>query len=95
MQPPLPYSLRLSVTVDSVVPCTSVDATVGGDVSGPAALEVRSVDGGASSEARLVWSLTIQRPLLVGLERIARPAMVGGHDLVVALGVRQFRRKAL
>ena len=93
VQPPLPYSLRFAVTVDEVVPCTSVDVTVDGDVSGPAALEVRRVPGG--SEARLVWSLTIRRPLLVGLERVARPAMVGGHDLVVALGVRQFRRKAL
>jgi len=93
VRPPLPYALRFAVTIDDVVPGSRVDATVDGDVGGPASLEVATVDGG--SEARLVWSLAIRRPLLARVERVARPAMVYGHDLVVALGVRQFRRRAL
>ena len=93
VRPPLPYVLRFAVAVDDVVPCERIDASVGGDVVGPAALEVRAVGGG--SEARLVWTLSLTRPALRRVERVARPAMVAGHDLVVALGVRQFRRKAL
>jgi hypothetical protein len=43
----------------------------------------------------LTWSLELQRPGLVRLARVARPVMVAGHDLVVAMGIRQFRRAAL
>ena len=93
VRPPLPYALRFAVAIDDVVACERVDVTVDGDVAGPATLEVRSTERG--SEARLVWSLAIRRPVLARVERVARPAMVYGHDLVVAVGVRQFRRRAL
>jgi uncharacterized protein YndB with AHSA1/START domain len=94
VRPPLPYRLHVTVDVDEVEEGRLVAATIGGDVAGPARLEIDPLDAGAS-EARLVWSLELRRPTLVGLERVARPAMVWGHDTVVALGVRQFRRTAL
>jgi hypothetical protein len=91
---PLPYSLHCTVLLDEVVERERINAKVGGDVRGPARLVVTATaDGG--SQARLTWSLELQRPMLVRLERIARPLMVWGHDLVVAMGIRQFRRKAL
>lgn len=93
VRPPLPYTLRFAVAIDDVVPGCRVDATVDGDVAGPASLEVAATGGGSS--ARLVWTLDIRRPALARVERVARPAMVYGHDLVIALGVRQFRRRAL
>lgn len=69
-----------------------------GDLAGSARLELTacaSPTGDAGTEARLVWSLRLQRPTLVALGRVARPAMVWGHDRIVGVGVRQFRRRAL
>ena len=93
VRPPLPYRLRLVVDVREVVEGAVVDGVVGGDLSGPARLEVEPE--GEGSAARLTWSLELQRPSLRRLERLARPAMVWGHDAVVAVGLRRFRRLAL
>lgn len=89
VDPPLPYKLRLAVAVHRVEPLALVQGTVTGDLAGPARLEVAAT--GTGSTARLVWSLEVQRRLLVVAERLARPAMVWGHDAVVATGVRRFR----
>lgn len=93
VRPPLPYRLHLEVVVDEVRPCERVVTTVGGDLSGPARLEL--VPDGDATTARMVWSLELRRPLLVAAERVARPVMVWGHDRVVDLGVEQFRRRVL
>lgn len=93
VRPPLPYRLRLEVVVDDVVPCERVDTTVGGDLAGDAHLEM--VDDDGSTVVRMAWALRLRRPMLVAAERVARPAMVWGHDRVVAIGVEQFRRRAL
>jgi uncharacterized protein YndB with AHSA1/START domain len=93
IRPPLPYTLAFVVEVTDVIECALVAGTVSGDVAGPARFELTSHDGGCA--ARLVWELEVQRPLLVRLERFARPAMLWGHDRVVAVGLRQFERRAL
>lgn len=93
VQPPLPYRLHVKVALQRVETARSIDAQIGGDVRGPARLELRPTPQGC--EARLVWSLELRRPLLVAAERLARPAMVWGHDQVVSAGVSQFCRRAL
>lgn len=94
VRPPLPYALSFTVTIDDVVVGERVTTTVSGDAAGPAELVLTpTADGG--SQARLVWSLQLRRPALARLERVARPAMVWGHDIVVSMGIRQFRRRAL
>jgi hypothetical protein len=93
VRPPLPYRLHVAVTVQRVEPGVSMDVAVSGDLEGPARLEIAPAGGG--SEARLSWTLHLRRPMLVRVERVARPAMVWGHDAVVTMGVRQFRRRAL
>jgi uncharacterized protein YndB with AHSA1/START domain len=93
IRPPLPYALRVRVTVDEVVAGARVVTTVSGDVGGPARLEVAATEGG--SQARLVWQLDVRHPLLARLQPIVRPVMLWGHDRVVAAGVRQFERRAL
>jgi hypothetical protein len=93
VRPPLPYSLHLVVTVIEVVAGSLVRTRVGGDVRGDADLAVTGVDGG--STARLRWDLDLVRPSLARIEPVARRPMIWGHDVVVAMGVRQFRRKAL
>lgn len=93
MRPPLPYRLRVEVLLDDVRPCERVATTVAGDLRGRARLELAPV--GPQTEVRMSWELELHRPLLVAAERVARPAMVWGHDRVVAMGVEQFRRRAL
>jgi uncharacterized protein YndB with AHSA1/START domain len=93
VRPPLPYRLAITVDVRRVVPCELVEGFVGGDLAGPARLEV--CGDGDASEARLTWELELTRRSLRRLERVARPVMVWGHDAVVAMGLRRFRRRAL
>lgn len=93
VRPPLPYRLRFAVTLDEVRAPELVRGRVSGDAVGEAALVVLSTDGG--SAARLTWDLEVVRPSLTRAAPFLRPLMVAGHDAVVALGVRQFRRRAL
>jgi uncharacterized protein YndB with AHSA1/START domain len=93
VRPPLPYRLTVAVDVHRVEEGSVVEGTVGGDLAGPARLEV-SPDGEGSA-AHLTWEVELTRPSLRRLERVARPAMVWGHDTVVAVGLRRFRRRAL
>ncbi|MGZ4690231.1 MAG: hypothetical protein ACXWAY_11435 [Acidimicrobiia bacterium] len=93
IQSPLPYALRCSIRVDEMQAPETIVTTVTGDLRGPARLEVGRVTDGCT--ARLVWSLTPGNPMLRGLARVGRPAMVWAHDRVVATGVDQFRRRAL
>jgi hypothetical protein len=93
IQSPLPYALRCTIHVDEMQAPEAIVTTVSGDLRGPARLEVGRVADGCT--ARLVWSLTPGTPLLRNLARVGRPAMVWAHDRVVAMGVDQFRRRAL
>jgi len=93
IQAPLPYALDLVITVDDVVPATSVDVHISGDLVGPARLEVGPDGDGCS--ARLSWSLRLEDRWLRRVARVARPAMVWAHDRVVEVGVRRFERVAL
>jgi hypothetical protein len=93
IQAPLPYALDLLITVDDVVPASSVDVRISGDLVGPARLEVGADGEGCS--ARLRWSLRLEDRWLRRVARVARPAMVWAHDRVVDVGVRRFERVAL
>ncbi len=93
IQAPLPYALRCTIRVDEVRPGARVQTTVSGDLRGPARLELEPVEGG--STARLVWSLDLGNPVLAHMARFGRPIMSWAHDVVVATGVEQFRRRAL
>ena len=87
--PPLPYVLTIDLEVTGVVHDESVDVAVGGDLSGPARLELE--DAGDGSRARLVWLLEVRRPALRMAAVVGRPVLQWGHDWVVANGVEQFR----
>ena len=89
----MPYALRCRIDVDVVRPAELVATTVSGDLRGPARLELAPTDAG--STARLVWSLDLGNPVLARLAQFGRPVMSWAHDVVVATGVEQFRRRAL
>jgi uncharacterized protein YndB with AHSA1/START domain len=94
IQPPLPYFLRFTITLDEVVPEASASATVAGDIGGTAGLTL--LPGGAGgTEVRLVSDLAPASPVLRAFATVARPLVVWGHDWVLAEGIRQFKARAL
>lgn len=94
IQPPLPYFLRFTITLDDVVPVRSARAIVAGDITGTASLTLDATDGGGS-EARLISELAPSAAVLRAFAVVARPLVVWGHDWVMAEGIRQFRAKGL
>lgn len=93
VRPPLPYRLRFTVTLDTVVAPTRVVGTVAGDLGGEARLDLTG--DGDLTRVRLAWELTLANPMLRALASVARPAMLWGHDRVVTSGLRQFASQAL
>jgi len=94
IQPPLPYFLRFTITLDEVVPKEFARATVAGDITGTAAFTLAPTgDGG--SEGRLVSDLAPASAVLRAFAVVARPLVVWGHDWVLAEGIRQFRARGL
>jgi hypothetical protein len=93
IQSPLPYALRCEIRVLAIEPGASIATEVAGDLRGPARLDV--APAGDGSTARLSWSLELGDPVLARIARVGRPVMAWAHDVVVALGVDQFRRRAL
>jgi uncharacterized protein YndB with AHSA1/START domain len=93
IQAPLPYRLRGELHVLEAVAPRHVVTEVAGDLRGPARLDLAPAVGGCT--ARLRWSVELGDPVLARMARVARPVMVRAHDVVVAVGVQQFRRRAL
>jgi uncharacterized protein YndB with AHSA1/START domain len=93
VQPPLPYSIRLIITIEDVVAEQSVAATVSGDVEGTAELRLLDIPDG--SEAHLTSALApSSRPLKL-IARAALPVVRFGHDWVLDTGAKQFSDRAL
>ena len=88
VQPPLPYSVRFTVTFSEVVDQTRIATTIGGDIAGTATLHVSpDADG---SRLRLVAELAPQKRSMVALSIVARPLVTFGHHWVLDNGARQF-----
>ncbi len=94
IQPPLPYFLRFTLTLDEVVPGRSARATVAGDITGTAAFTLSAAEGGGST-GRLVSDLAPASSVLRAFAAVARPLVVWGHDWVLDEGIRQFRARGL
>jgi uncharacterized protein YndB with AHSA1/START domain len=94
IQPPLPYFLRFTITLDEVVPGRSARATVAGDISGTAEFTLVPT-GNGGCEGRLVSDLGPASPVLRAFAAVARPLVVWGHDWVLAEGIRQFTARGL
>lgn len=93
VQPPLPYRVRFSVTLDEVRPPSTVRASITGDVVGEARLDIAAREHG--SEARLVSHLEPGNGFLRAVARVAAPVVRYGHDWVLDTGARQFIDRAV
>jgi hypothetical protein len=90
---PLPYSLRFDVNLTRVIPKERVEASVTGDIDGPATLTVGPHPTG--SEVHLSWAVELRSSFLRAASRLGRPLMQWGHEWVVDSGVDAFRREAI
>ena len=95
VQPPLPYRLRLSITLLRIDEQKFVQAHVDGDITGSAELSLHAMPGGRACEVRLVSTLAPVSAMLRTVALLARPAAIFGHDWVLDTGARQFRSSAI
>ena len=93
VRPPLPYTVRFSIRLDEVVQPSLVAATVHGDISGVARVEV-AADGDGSA-VRLTSRLAPSSRVFGIVAGIARPIVRRGHDWVLDTGARQFAARAV
>jgi carbon monoxide dehydrogenase subunit G len=88
--PPLPYRMRIQVELTRCRRPVSIEASVRGDLVGPARLMLAPTASGTRVEA--VWTVEMmQRPMRLA-SRIAHPLLRFGHDRVVDVTVARFRR---
>ena len=97
VQPPMPYSVRFTVTIDEVEPMRRIGATIEGDIAGTASLSLTddvaaALDG--RCELHLVSTLEPRHPGLRALAVVGRPMIRFGHDWVLDTGATQFARSA-
>ena len=91
VNPPLPYRMRLRIELVKCVRPHSIDATVGGDLSGDAQLRFHPEGGGTSVET--AWTIDVRHPAMRLAGRIGRPVLQWGQDRVVHMTVAGFRRR--
>lgn len=87
--PPVLSRFRVEVRFDEVEPPHRIVATVSGDLAGQAELSLSDRDGDCDAHVR--WEVELRPVWMRRAARVARPAVVWGHDQVVALTVRRFR----
>jgi len=88
--PPLPYRMRLRVDLDDCERPSHIVATVHGDLEGRAELLLTGDGGGTRLTA--TWTIEMRQRSMRIASRVARPLLQWGHDRVVEMRVRGFRR---
>ena len=93
VKPPLPYVVRFTIRFDEVHPEQQIDATVRGDIEGPAGLVIEP--SGDGSALALTSSLRPTNTILKAAAIVGRPLVRLGHDWVLDIGAGQFASRAL
>jgi len=89
--PPVPYRMRIAVTLGQCRRPHRITAMVSGDLVGPASLRLRQE--GTGSAADVEWSVEMtQWPMRMACA-VAFPMLRWGHDRVVEQAVRGFVRE--
>lgn len=92
VQPPLPYAVRFTISIDDVVDRHSVAVRVDGDIMGTAQLHVEGATVGSS--LRLVADLAPRKQSMQALSIVAGPLVRFGHNWVLDTGARQFSERS-
>ena len=93
VKPPLPYVVRFAIKFGKVEVEQRIDATVRGDIEGPAQLLIEPSSGG--SAVTLTSSLRPTNTVLKAAALVGRPLVRYGHDWVLDIGAGQFASRAL
>jgi len=93
VKPPLPYVVRFTITFDELEPERRIEATVTGDIDGPAHLVIEP--DGDGSAVTLISSLRPTNAVLRAAAIVGRPLVSYGHDWVLDIGAGQFAARAL
>jgi hypothetical protein len=90
---PLWYRLHTVLHVDRLAPARWMDATVSGDLTGPASLMIRDTKQGC--EVSIAWSLTLQRHDLRMVARFGRGMLIWAHQQIVDSALADFEERVL
>ena len=93
VSPPVPYRMRVTVTIERCVVPHELDALVGGDLRGPARL--RLDPDGDGTVARAWWELEMMQWPMRAACRVAKPMLRFAHDRGVDMTVAGFRRQLI
>jgi hypothetical protein len=88
VRPPLPYSVRFNIDLDEVVGPSHVTATIAGDITGTARLDLEPTADG--SAIRLTSTLAPNGWVFATIATLMRPVVSRGHDWVLDTGAAQF-----
>lgn len=92
VSPPVPYRMRIDVTILASTRPRSIDARVSGDLVGPASLRLRRAGSGTAAE--VAWTIEMMQLPMRMASRVAHPVLEWGHDRVVEWTVGGFARHA-
>ena len=90
VDPPVPFTMQVRVTIDQYEPGRRIVASVGGDLQGPANLEISAPAGGNGTHVAIGWDVEMKQRRMRVAARVARPLLQWGHDRVVEAAVRGF-----
>ena len=94
VQPPLPYALRFTVSLDQVVPgrlaVASIEGEIAGDARGSRSSRCLTATGATPGSCR---TSSPMNGMLRTIAKLARPMAQFGHDWVLDTGARQFRAR--
>jgi len=90
---PLRYTVAFTLKFDVVVPETHVEASLRGDITGGAWIDLE--ERGEASDLWIRSQLAPASPFLRMLSRVLYPVAKAGHDAVIENGAKQFQDRAL
>jgi hypothetical protein len=89
--PPLPYRMRVRVTLLECIASREIRAAVAGDLRGEARLLLTPSSRG--THADVGWRIEMMQAPMRIVSRFARPLLLWGHDRVVDATVANFSRE--
>jgi hypothetical protein len=90
---PLRYTVGFTLKFDAVMPGHHVEASLRGDITGGAWIDLE--ERGEGCDLWIRSQLAPASPFLKALTRILYPIAKAGHDAVITNGARQFQERAL
>ncbi len=90
---PLRYTVAFTLKFDVVVPETHVEASLRGDITGGAWIDLE--ERGDACDVWIRSQLAPSSPFLKMLSTVLYPIAKAGHDAVIENGAKQFQDRAL